>query len=268
MPAMLFVVDVGNSNITLGLFDDQRLCHCWRMETVATRTDDEYALLIKLLLQEAGHSSRIVDGVIIASVVPALTLTMEKLTERLFAVTPLVVGPGITTGMPVLYNSPKDVGADRIVNGVAAFARFKTACIVVDFGTATTFDAITAAGEYAGGAIAPGISISMDALFRRTAKLPRAEFTRPEQVIGRSTMESIQSGTYFGYVGLVDGVVRRMLEALNAKPEHVVATGGLAKLIARETSTIPLVDETLTLEGLRLLYVRNVDARSNRRTPP
>ncbi|MBK8014021.1 MAG: type III pantothenate kinase [Deltaproteobacteria bacterium] len=262
---MLIVVDVGNSNITLGLYDDQRLCHCWRMETVATRTDDEYALLLKLLLQEAGHPNSVVDGVIIASVVPALTRTMEKLTARLFGVAPLVVGPDLTTGMPVLYNSPKDVGADRIVNGVAAFARFKAACIVVDFGTATTFDAITANGEYAGGAIAPGISISMDALFRRTAKLPRAEFTRPDQVIGRSTMESIQAGTYFGYVGLVDGVVRRMLTELGARPEHVVATGGLAPLIARETATIPEVDETLTLEGLRLLYVLNVDARRARR---
>lgn len=253
---MLLAFDVGNTNITLGLYDGDRLIESFRLETVHSRTSDEYGLLVRNLLGGIGVLPEKVGGVIIASVVPVVTGTVEMMVGRLFAPPPLIVGPGIKTGMPVLYNPPKDVGADRIVNGVAAFERTKSACIVVDFGTATTFDSITGRGEYAGGAIAPGLKLAMDALFSRTAKLPKVDVARPEHVVGKSTVESIQSGCYFGYAALVDGLVSRMKKEMG-EPVRVIATGGLATVIARETETIEEVDEHLTLEGLRILYERN-----------
>jgi type III pantothenate kinase len=254
---MLLTFDAGNTNITVGLYDGTALLHIWRIETVHTRTSDEYGLTVRQLLEHAGIAPARVSGVIIASVVPVLTRTLEQLVQRVFNQKPLVVGPGVKTGMPILYDPPKDVGADRIVNGVAAYARFKTACIVVDFGTATTFDSITERGEYAGGAIAPGIQISVEALFRRAAKLPKIDVQRPRAVVGKSTVESMQSGIYFGYVALVDGLVRRMKAEMRAEPIKIIATGGLASLVAEDSETIEVVDDGLTLEGLRLIYELN-----------
>lgn len=254
---MLLAFDVGNTNLTLGLYDGERRVHGWRLETVHTRTDDEYGLLVRQLLNGDGWAPKDVHAVIVASVVPVLTGTIEGMSRRLFGLDPMVVGPGLKTGMPIKYNPPKDVGADRIVNAVAAYARYKTACIVVDFGTATTFDSITSQGEYAGGAIAPGISISMQALFSHAAKLPKVDIARPPAVVGKSTVESIQAGVYFGYVGLVDGLVQRMRVEMQDDPVRVVATGGLAPIIERDSTTIEAVDEGLTLEGLRLIYELN-----------
>ena len=256
---MLLAFDIGNTNITLGLFEGDALARSWRLETVNTRTADEYSLLISQLLSQAQLNPKAVTGSIIASVVPVLTRTIEKTLRGLFGSAPMTVGPGLKTGMPVLYDRPKDVGADRIVNGVAAYHRFGTACIVVDFGTATTFDSITGKGEYAGGAIAPGIGLSMEALFRRTAKLPRVDIDRPSRVAGRSTVESIQSGVYWGYVGLVDGVVDRMRAEMAPKGRSVkvLATGGLAPIIAKDARSIEVVVEDLTLEGLQLIHALN-----------
>ncbi len=254
---MLLALDLGNTNLTLGLYAGSELKHAWRLETVHSRTEDEYGLLVRQLLEVEGYRCTDVQGVALASVVPVLTPTMVRLSLRLFGIEPLVVGPGIRTGISVRYDPPKDVGADRIVNAVAAHARHRGACIVVDFGTATTFDAVLADGTYAGGAIAPGIQISMAALFARAAKLPKVDLARPARVVGRTTVESIQSGVYFGYASLVDGLVERIRSEMAAHPVHVVATGGLAPSIARDARTIDEVDENLTLDGLRLIYERN-----------
>lgn len=256
-PRMLLAIDVGNTNITLGLYGGDTLAHSWRLETVHDRTPDEYGLMLGLLIEQAGRKKEAVTGVIIASVVPVLTGTMENVAQKVFGAAPLIVGPGLKTGMPILYNPPRDVGADRIVNGVAAYTRFHSACIVVDFGTATTFDSVTEKGEYAGGAIVPGIKISIGALFQHAAKLPKIDIARPSSVVGKSTVESMQAGIYFGYAALVDGLVRRMKTEMKSDPIRVIATGGLAPLIARETETIESVDEGLTLEGLRLIHRLN-----------
>lgn len=262
---MLLAFDVGNSNLTLGLFQDESLRESWRIQTVHARTADEYGLLVRQFLELSGHRPQDVEAVIVASVVPALTGTVEALSRRLFGVEAMVVGPGLKTGIPVRYDPPKDVGADRIVNAVAAYARTKAACIVVDFGTATTFDSITDQGEYWGGAIAPGIQISMEALFLRAAKLPRVDIARPKSVVGRSTVESMQSGVFYGYVGLVDGLVRRMQAEMRERrepsrrdePIRVLGTGGLAGVIAEVSETLEEVDEQLTLDGLAMLYRMN-----------
>jgi len=254
---MLLTFDVGNTNVTLGLYDGATLVRIWRLQTVHQRTADEYGLMVRQFLEQAGHRVSDVSGVIVASVVPILTRTMEQLVEGTFGRAAMVVGPGIKTGMPILYDPPKDVGADRIVNAVAAYRRYGTACIVVDFGTATTFDSVTERGEYAGGAIAPGIQISMEALFTRAAKLPKIDIARPRVVVGKNTVESMQAGIYFGYVGLVDGLVRRMRTEMKADPVRVIATGGLAATVAKDSETIEAVDDALTLEGLRLIYETN-----------
>ena len=254
---MLLAFDIGNTNLTLGLFEGDRLETSWRLETVHTRTEDEYALLVRQLLQMASIDPKAIHGIIIASVVPILTQTIRATVVRVFDKKPKVVGPGLKTGVPILYNPPKDVGADRIVNAVAAYDRFHSACIVVDFGTATTFDSITAKGEYAGGAIAPGIHSSMAALFERAAKLPKVDFARPPSVIGKSTVTSIQSGAFFGYAALVDGLVRRMSEEMGDDVIRVLATGGLAPTIADVSETIEEVDPNLTLFGLARVYALN-----------
>ncbi len=253
---MLLVVDVGNTHTVLGLYDGERLIHDFRIETAKGRTSDEYHVLLLNLLELAGVKRSDVRASILASVVPSFNDTVIDAVDRAFDHEIMVVGPGIKTGMPVLYENPREVGADRIVNAVAAYERVKGAAIVVDFGTATTFDCISAKGEYLGGSIAPGMQISASALFARAARLPRSEIARPPRAIGRNTVHSMQSGIVFGYVGLVDGLVRRLAAEMQGEVT-VIATGGLASLIEPESETIEEVDEFLTLDGLRLIYMRN-----------
>lgn len=253
---MLLVFDVGNTNIVLGVYDGRQLLVQWRVSTHREQPADELAMLLCNLFHYAGLSFDQVDAVAISSVVPPLMPSLEELSRRYFHVEPLIVGPGIKTGMPIKYDNPREVGADRIANGVAAYALYGGPTVVVDFGTATTFDVISGRGEYLGGAICPGIGISMEALFARAAKLPRVELVRPKSVIGKNTVTSMQAGIVYGFVGQVEGVVKLIQDELGAKP-FVVATGGLAELIAPLTSTIDEVNPLLTLEGLRLVYERN-----------
>ncbi|HOK06526.1 MAG TPA: type III pantothenate kinase [Syntrophales bacterium] len=254
---MLLVVDVGNTNTVLGLYDGERLLHDWRIRTVVDHTVDEYGMLIYNLYKSSKiGASRKVSAIIISCVVPPMLNILEPLCERYFHIKPLIVGPGIKTGMPIYYDNPKEVGADRIVNAVAAYEKYRRDLIIVDFGTATTFDYVSPRGEYMGGCIAPGIMIASEALFERAAKLPRVEFSKPRSVIAKDTVSSMQAGIMYGYAGLVDGIVGRMKAEAGGEPK-VVATGGLARIVAPETKTIEIVDEMLTLEGLRIIYQRN-----------
>jgi type III pantothenate kinase len=253
---VLLAIDVGNTNTVLGVFEGQALRQQWRVETARSRTHDEWGILVRQLFAAAALDPARVRAIAVASVVPPLSFALEQMSSRYFGVAPLFVGPGIKTGMPILYDNPREVGADRVVNAVAAYHRWRCGLVVVDFGTATTYDAVSPKGEYLGGAIAPGISISMEALFRAAAKLPRVEFSRPPHVVGKNTVASIQSGLVYGYVGLVDGICGRMQEELGF-PVKVVATGGLAPLIAGVSRAISEVDEHLTLDGLRLVYELN-----------
>jgi len=253
---VLLAIDVGNTNTVLGVFEGSSLRHQWRVETSQSRTYDEYGTLFTQLFAGSGLDPAKVDAIAVASVVPALAFTLEQMAQRYFGKKPVFIGPGVKTGMPILYDDPREVGADRVVNAVAAYARWKTGLVVVDFGTATTFDAVSPRGEYLGGAICPGVSISMEALFTHAAKLPRVEFARPPHVVGKNTVASIQSGLVFGYVGLVDGICARMQDELGF-PVKVVATGGLAPLVAGLSRAISEVDEHLALEGLRLVYELN-----------
>ena len=252
---MLLVVDIGNTNTSLGVFDGANLVANWRLTTARERTGDEWGVHTRNLFALAGLDFKSIDAIAIASVVPPLNFTLKRMAEVYFQATPLFVDHTIETGVPILYQPPSDVGADRIVDAVAAIHKYGAPCIVVDFGTATTFDAINATGEYLGGVITPGITISSDALFERAAKLPRVEIKRPQKVIGSATVEAMQSGLYHGYIGLVDGILRKMIDELGGAP-RVIATGGLAPLIAKGSEFIETVDETLTLEGLRLVYER------------
>ena len=253
---MLLAVDIGNTHTVFGLFQGERLRTDWRIETRVERTEDEHASLLRGLCELEGVGLRDVTGAIISSVVPPATGPVERFFARYLKITPVVVGPGVKTGMPILYDNPREVGADRIVNAVAAHARWPQGAIVVDFGTATTFDVVTPRGDYAGGAIAPGLMVSAEALYSRTSKLPRVEIVRPRAAIGKNTVASLQSGLLFGYAGLVDALVTRLRAELDFQP-RVVATGGLAPLVSAEATTIDECDDMLTLDGLRLLYERN-----------
>lgn len=251
---MLLVIDVGNTQTVLGLFESDRIVRRFRIQTDVRRTSDETGVLLKSLFDSAGIDGQ-VHGAIVSCVVPDMLRNLMLTCRNYFDVDPLVVGPGIRTGMPILADNPREVGADRIVNAVAAYQRIGDACIVVDFGTATTFDCISSKGQYLGGVIAPGYQISAEALFSRTSKLPRVDVERPRRVIGKNTVHSMQSGLFYGYVSLVDGMVRRIREELGAEAA-VLATGGLAGVLAAASETIDEVCEDLTLDGLKLLFER------------
>ncbi len=254
---MLLAIDIGNTNTVLGLFDEATLIYDWRIRTEVNMTIDEYAITIRNLF--AAHELPLdsVKDIIISCVVPPALNPVERFCEKYFKVTPLVVGPGIRTGMPILYDNPKEVGADRIVNAIAAYDLRKTSTIVVDFGTATTFDYISDRGEYMGGVISPGIMISCEALFQKASKLPRVEiFARPPSILARNTIASMNAGIVYGYAGLVEGILTRIKREAN-RDMYVIATGGLAPLIASECPMINEVDEYLTLKGLRIIFDRN-----------
>jgi type III pantothenate kinase len=278
---MLLAIDVGNSNTVLGLFrisspeappEPAGLVADWRVTTHRTQTADEYGVLFLQLFAMRGIDPAGVTAIIISSVVPPVDGTLRRVCERYFHLRPLFVEPGIKTGMPILVDNPAELGADRLVNCVAAFARYGGPAIVVDFGTATTFDVITARGEYVGGVIAPGLGISADALFTRAAKLARVDIRRPARAIGVNTAAHLQSGLYYGYIGLVDGILERILAEIPASQQtaegrpRVIATGGLARMIAEDSRHIAQIDDMLTLDGLRLLYERNQE-RNHERAP-
>ncbi len=277
---MLLVLDVGNTNTVLGVF--ARASHAqpaasrppqhpagyelvanWRVTTISTQTVDEYGVLFRNLFAMDNLAVQEIRGIVISSVVPPLDSTLRQVCEHYFHTQPLFIGPGVKTGMPVLYENPAEVGADRIVNAVAAFEKYGGPVISVDFGTATTFDCVTAKGEYQGGVICPGIGISADALFGRTARLPRVDIRKPTKIIGTNTVGSLQSGLYYGYLGLVDGILALLLGEMG-KQTKVVATGGLASLIGKESKYIEHIDDFLTLEGLCIIWERSAVAKSGR----
>jgi len=254
---MLFCMDIGNTNMVLGVAKDNRILQHWRIRTEKEITADELAILVSNLFQAFRFDLNSIRDMIISCVVPPLLSTVEEFAQKYFHLRPLIVGPGIKTGMPIKYDNPKEVGADRIVNAVAAYEKYKTAIVIVDFGTATTFDYVSADGAYMGGAIAPGVVISCEALFQKASKLPRVEiFVRPKSVIGKDTISSMNVGIIYGYAGLVDGIVNRMKKE-SGEDLTVVATGGLAPIICEVSETIDHVEEFLTLEGLMILFQRN-----------
>ncbi len=259
---MLFVLDVGNTNAVLGVYgseavgeDSTRLLAHWRVSSNRNQTVDEYGVLFRNLFLMSRIDPKQIKGIVISSVVPPIDSTLRNVCEKYFNLKPLFIEPGVKTGMPVHYDNPAEVGADRIVNGVAAFEKYGGPCVIVDFGTATTFDVVSAKGEYMGGVICPGIGISAEALFMRTARLPRVDIRKTPRVIGTNTVASLQSGLYYGYIGLIDGVIERLFAELGKAT--VVATGGLAPLFGGGSKYISVVDDLLTLEGMRIIWERN-----------
>lgn len=262
MPSNLLVLDVGNTNVVLGIYQDDKLISSWRLATARDRTADEYGILTRQLLN--GVVLGPLDGAIIGSVVPPLNGPMAQMVRQYFGVEPVFVEPGIKTGIAIHVDNPQEVGADRIINCVAAFDEFGGPTIIVDFGTATTFDLVTANGEYVGGVIAPGLTISSEALFARAARLPRVDIRRPPTVIGTNTVVNMQSGIFFGYLSLVDGLLARMKKEIG-DVKRVIATGGLAVLFKEDSEYIDLVDPELTLKGLKIIYDRNLSPRRGRK---
>ena len=257
---MILLVDVGNTNIVLGVNKNKKYIASWRLSTDTMKTSDEYAIQIMQLFSQAELNHKDVKGIIISSVVPNIMHSLENAIRKCFHKEPVIVGPGIKTGINIKYDNPKEVGADRIVNAVAAYEIYKRACIIIDFGTATTFCALTRKGDYLGGCIVPGIKISSDALFERAAKLPRVELEFTDTIICKNTIKSMQAGILYGYIGQIEYIVNKMKQEMMIKDNeepYVVATGGLAKLIAKETKVIDKVDSDLTLEGLKILYYKN-----------
>jgi type III pantothenate kinase len=253
---MILVFDVGNTNIVVGVYDNQKLLTHWRIRTDILRTSDEYGMTLNSLFHYHGLLMQSVNAVVISSVVPTLMMELDWMSQRYFSCKPLVVGPGTKTGLAIKYDNPREVGADRVVNAVAAFNKYGGPLIIVDFGTATTFCVVNEAGDYLGGAIAPGVKISTEALVNRASKLPRVELTIPKSVIGKNTVMSMQVGIMYVFIGQVEGIINRMKKEMGGVPK-VIATGGLASIIAKETETIDIIDEFLTLEGLRMIYEIN-----------
>lgn len=255
---MLLVIDVGNTQIASGVFYENRITNSWRIRSEKNRTSDELGIMFYNFIEHANIKISDIRGIAISNVVPPLTITLLRMCKKYFEQEPFFVGPGIKTGMPILYDNPKEVGADRIVNAVAAYNKYKTPLVIVDFGTATTFDCVSKKGEYLGGVIIPGIEISLEALAERTAKLPKIELIKPERVIGKNTVSAIQSGIIYGYAGMVDAICEKIKLDMNEKGLKFVSTGGLAAVISKETTYIESVEEHLTLEGLKLLYEMNL----------
>ena len=260
---MLLVIDVGNTNTVLGVFKGTTLLAQWRLTTNRAQTADEYGILIRNLFSLEGIQADHIAAIMIASVVPPLNILLEEMAEKYFHLEAFFLGPGLRTGMAIHYDNPQEVGADRIANSVAAFEKYGGPCVIVDFGTAITFDVVSENGEYMGGVIAPGIGISSEALFQRAARLPRVEIREPERVIGTNTVSSMQSGLFYGAVGLVDGILDRLFHELGKKTK-VIATGGQALLVAAVSKYKPPVEPSLTLEGLRIIYERNVEESSQK----
>ena len=259
---MILLVDVGNTNIVLGVHDGENYIASWRISTDANKTSDEFGIQVCQLFSQNNLKTQSIDGIIVSSVVPNVMHSLENMLRKCFSIEPLIVGPGVKTGINIKYDNPKEVGADRIVNAVAAIEVYKRNLIVIDFGTATTFCAVTEAGDYLGGCIVPGIKISSDALFSRAAKLPRVELEVPKNIICKNTVTSMQAGILYGYIGQVEYIIKKMKAEMQKKVKgepYVVATGGLANLIAKETKTIDKVDPDLTLEGLKMIYYKNME---------
>lgn len=254
---MIFTMDVGNTNIKTALFEGTEMREYWRISTSKTYTSDEYGLILSGLFSHEGYDLRSVEGVVISSVVPTINFTLEHMCQNYFGKAPMMVAPGIKTGINLKYENPRELGSDRIANAVAAQSEYGGPCVFIDFGTATTFGAIDAGGAFAGGCICPGLKITSEALVSGTAKLPRFELVKPDRVIGRTTVTNLQAGFIYGYIGQVDYLVRRMRMELSAPDALVVATGGMARIVAGEDSVIDKLDGLLTLKGLRILYERN-----------